>query len=169
MLGALSNNAGALNGGSSDFTTWVNRDGNPLDYSFESEWFQANGAITAGQAVIWIAPTSTTPLRVGKAATGSDPAIIVGIAKNTVTAAGQMVEVVTEGFVLALVEATPTVTAALGTRAMIGATTAGSVNSTVAVGAAADVGGAYFGTFLGAKLTSYLGSANYAPLWVKKF
>jgi hypothetical protein len=79
-----------------------------------------------------------------------------------------MIEVVDYGMTPALVEGTPTAAAALGTRAQIGGTTAGSVNSVAAAGAATDILGAFLGTFMDAKLTSFLGSANYAPLFVNQ-
>lgn len=160
----LANPVGALSGRATDFTTWLDRDGLPLDYPHKSVWLQANAAVAVGQLVSFVNPTASTPLRVTPTGIADNVLIQVGIAKTAATAAGQMVEVVTEGFCLALVEAATTPTVGAGVKN--GGTTVGSV--TTDTPDATDIVGSILGSFLGAKLTSFLGSAHYAPVWLRR-
>lgn len=159
----LANPLGALAGrpSSGDFTAWLDKDGLPLDYPHSSYWFRANAAVTVGQLVSFVDPTSTNPLSVTPSGT-TDTTIVVGVAKNT-AAAGEMVEVVTSGFCLALFESA--VTPAADNAVINGGTTAGSVAVDTALDAT-NVVGTVLGVVLAAKLTSFAGSAHYAPVWL---
>jgi len=157
----LTNPRGALH----TFTTFVGfKDvaGILMDYPAEYAEFESNGAISRGAPVIFVVPTATTPLRV--AATGAAPVGITvrGIAMNTVTAAGQMVQVCTWGFCEVIVDETPTAAAAFGTRGIASTAEAGRVDSTSAALDATSVVGDHLGTFLGAQENE---TTDLCPFW----
>lgn len=162
----LSNPLGAFSGRpkSDDYTTYLTKDDIPFDYPRRGFWFRANAAVTVGQLVAHVVPTSTAPLSVTPAATGQANLTIRGIAANS-AAAGEMVFVIVEGFALALVEAA--VTPAAGNAVINGGTTAGSVGADTTVDAA-DIVGTELGVYLAAKLTTFNGSANYCPVWLAR-
>jgi len=76
--------------------------GAELQFGYESEKFIASATITKGQAVktVGTGAAGTTTLRVAPVPTGGPGHLFVGVAKKG-AAAGEMVEVVTKGYVLA--------------------------------------------------------------------
>lgn len=162
----LSNPLGAFSGApkSNDYTTYLTKDDLPADYPRRGYWFRANAAVTIGQLCAHVVATSTAPLSVTPAATSQANLTVRGIAANS-AAAGEMVFVIVEGFALALVEAGTT--PAAGNAVVNGGTTAGSVGADTTVDGS-DIVGTEIGIYLAAKLTSFNGSSNYAPVWLQR-
>lgn len=158
-MAILSNPVGALANqpAGGDFTDYVDRDGFDAPYYAETFWMQADGAITKGSLVELVPATSTAPLRVATAGTTAEPFAIVGVARTPATAAGQMVEVVKYGFVMALAE--NGVTPAALDPIVNGGTTAGrfGVDPTQDD---TDVAGKYLGVVLAPKVDGDL-----CPIW----
>ncbi len=160
----LANPLGAFSGApkNNDFTTYLTKDDVPPDYPHRSFWYRANAAITEGQIVARVVPTTANPLSVAPAGTSQANLTIAGVAKKS-AAQGEMVEVVVEGFCLILVEAGSS--PAAGNGVINGGTTAGSAGADATVDGS-DIVGTELGVYLAAKLAAYRGSANYAPVWL---
>lgn len=89
---------------------------------------RADGVIAAGDAVAWVPPTATVPPSVEVMdVSDAKPWLFAGIANEAAAAAGDVVEVVIEGFVLANF-GSGTVTA--GNEVFVPATTDGVVDPT---------------------------------------
>lgn len=144
-----------------DFRTFKTADGELIKSGTEEYIFvQANAAIARGNCVSWVVPTATTPLRVANTATTDDPRIIVGIAEQAATAAGQVIRVCRKGVTEVDVAAQ---TAAFGDRLSPPTTTAGkAITSTTDPDNLAIVGSG-LGVTLGAKDAN-----NFAPVYLER-
>lgn len=120
---------------------------------------RADSAITKGQGVAWVPPTATVPPSVEPMdVSDTKPWLFCGVANEAATAAGQVIEVVIEGFVLADF-GSGTVTA--GNELFIPATTDGVMDPTGDAGCGWQVT-AEFGTTGFAVV--YLGGAGIAGI-----
>lgn len=135
-------------------------DDNGIDIGYEQEMVEylASTAVTEGQLVSLVAATLTAPEKVTVNTTGQNMRLCVGVALHTV-AAGDVLRVCKSGICHVLVEAAAT--PARGDLVINGGTLAGSAGTTAAPDATTVIGTG-MGAYLTAKLTSYLGSANYA-------
>jgi hypothetical protein len=169
-MAQIINNQAAFTGTAPN--TWVQADGTALPYEQDITVFRANAAVTAGQWVMFVAPTATNPLSITPGTTtAADATLFAGISLDTVVA-GKQCRIVTRGFAMGLMEtggtgAATAVTAGSGQVLTAGLTTAGSLAATATIDATL-VASRVFGILLGAKLASFNGSALYAPVWVAK-
>lgn len=85
----------------SDFTTMKDDSGEAIQIGSTTRLLKASAAITAGAVVNIVPPTTTEPMRV-VTATASSAALNLGIAATS-GAAGDLIEVVTEGLAFATV------------------------------------------------------------------
>lgn len=143
-----------------DHRLFVGSDGHAVPHWRTVIQLQANAAIVAGDLVSFVVPTATAPLRVKQAVTGDVVQIKIGVALSAASAAGQVIQIVTEGFCFVNVAGG---TAAFGNYGVPSAT-AGVIDPTATAIDAAVVAGTVLGTFLGAK-----NAANMAPFWFQKF
>lgn len=124
--------------------------------------FQANGAITEGDAVVFVAITADAAgiPKVAQATVASDdPTLFAGIALDAASAAGDIIRVVVDGLALANIDNS---TITFGQVAEFHASADGCLKgSTLAAGFPAD----YMGVFLSA---NDIGGTNKAFLWVDK-
>lgn len=81
----------------SDFTLGLDADNGLVTPECNTVPYRANAAIAAGDALMFVAPTTTVPISVAKMTAAAEPHIFAGVALNAATAAGQMVQVVTNG------------------------------------------------------------------------
>jgi hypothetical protein len=164
----------------SDYTTWQDDSSRNIQYGRVERVYQANAAIPAGSATFYVAPTSTTPLRVAVMpldATHAQLARFAGIAMNAASAAGDRVAICTEGHCKALMATANTVSTGSGatpgtqTAPAIGiqgtgpsatSNTAGQLAGTVP--SASTPPGEMFGFFLGGQI----GSTGLAPFVVRQ-
>ena len=155
MPDALLTNPSAAFAIPSDYTTWKDKDSRPIVYPQQVETFESNAAFSVGDVVEFVAPTTTTPLRVKKFANADLGHFAVGVALQAATAAGQKIQVCVWGFCLVNVgSATPAATNLAVKSGTDGqAAVSGTVDATLVVGTV-------LGTFLGAKDAN-----NQAPLW----
>jgi hypothetical protein len=145
----------------SDFRTFKTADGELIKSGVEEYVFvQANAAIARGNVVSWVVPTATTPLRVANTATTDDSRLIVGIAEQAATAAGQVIRVCRKGITEVDVAAQ---TAAFGDRLSPPSTTAGKGITSTTDPDATSVVGTGLGTTLAAKDAN-----NFAPVFLER-
>lgn len=172
----LTNPSGALQG-VTDFTTYKAPDGSPVQYGKVVLPFRANAAITAGQALRYVAATTTVPLSVTPMALNSTAAqlqVFAGIALNS-AASGARVDVCVGGVCLAQISTTAAVgsattggtavTPALGVPAVNGGTGSSNADGDTygATTAATVITGYVMGIYLGAPI----GTTLRAPLLVR--
>lgn len=148
--------------GVTDYRTFKLADGSPMPtFQVVVDDFQSAGAITAGDLVNLVAPTSaTTPPQWKQSAAADSANRLRGVALNGTSAAGQNVRVVIYGLAFVNVGAG---TPAADNFAIQSATVAGQATPTAAAPAATDVLGAVVGWFLGAKDAN-----NRAPIFVER-
>lgn len=147
----------------SDFTTYKDSEGHPIQYPARYELFRANEAITKYAAVALVAATTTVPLSVELLDVSDAFAgvVFVGIAQEA-KAAGGIVRVCVWGVTLAK---TDTADPVFGDMVIKGAadgqvTTAGTVGGTWD---GSDVAGTAFGVFLDVEDAS-----DFAPIFLRQ-
>lgn len=150
--------------GVSDFTTYLDNDGKPIQYGGHDEVFRANETIAKYQAVAFVAATTTVPLSV-EVLDVSDAfasAVFCGVAQEA-GVAGDPIRVRMTGVTLVKVDTGDPV---FGDVAIKGAsdgtlTTAGTLGGTWDD---SDVAGTGLGVFLDVENAS-----DYAPIFLRKF
>ncbi len=112
---------------------------------------RADGVIAKGDAVAWVPPTATVPPSVEVMdVSDTKPWLFAGVAANAATAAGDVIDVVIEGFVLANF-GSGTITA--GNEAFVPATTDGVIDPT------GDAG-------IGWQVTPEFGTTGFAVIYI---
>jgi len=154
----ITNPSGALQP-VTDYTTYKDANGVPVQYHTVVSTFRANEAISAGQVVIFVAATATVPLSVGvlpASASAAQKVLLAGVALSNAST-GQAVRVATSGIAVVKTEGTVTAAVAAGTYAIVKASsnTAGNIDSQSSA-----VAGGTLGIFLGA----VIGSTNTAAV-----
>lgn len=156
----LINPAGAFRS-VSDFTTWVDGNGNDIEYWRQIASLRCDVAIAKGDALMYVVPTTTVPLSVAPLAVTDTLAVgqkFLGVAIEA-AAVGEQCLFATEGFALVNVGSA---TAAAGSTANRAGSAAGALN--VLTAAATDIIGTGYGVYLGAKNAS-----NLAPVWLNRY
>lgn len=142
MQSTLANPTGA-NKTVPDFTLGVDNAGELVTPEVASVPYRANAAVTKGQALMFVAPTTTVPISVTPMTAAGATWLYAGVALNA-AAAGGIVQVVTEGHCLINVGAG---TAAAASYALVPETTTGVFD----VDDALDAGDNAVGVFWGVK------------------
>lgn len=149
-----------------DYTTHKDGDGFPIEYPKQTTVATLAAAVSAGDVLMYVIPTTTQPLRVTKMAlVGSDANAVLKFAGIALEdgAAGDDIVVCTGGVCLVNVDSTAA-SFALGDVAIAPTTTTGKAGR-VAVGswAATNIAGTAFGSYLGP------GSSTQALIAVRQF
>lgn len=144
----------------SNFASWLDEDSQFLADMYPTEHWDlyVSTAVTRYNLVSLVVPTSTVPLSVKPTVTGDDIRVIFGVAQES-AAAGQVARICVGGFTYAALE--DSMTTALGTYIVRGATTTGRVETEATVDAA-DIVDVILGKALGVKAT--VSSVDYAPM-----
>ena len=124
--------------------------------------FESVGVITAGDFVTVAADVSTDAAITVSTHDVSDalPELVIGVAKNATTAAGEICEVVVFGYAVCNIGST---SPARGNIVIIGASD--GVAGVLAPAVAGTITGDNFGIYLGTEI----GSTNQAAIWFSKF
>lgn len=143
----LTSRTGAFRG-TADFRTGKYSDGTPLDYPADVYEYEATGAVSQYNLVKLVAPSAAgVQPRVGPWVQASDSqSLILGVAQNATTAAGDRCSVVVKGFTL--------VNVAAATPAANNLATGGASDGKAGVLATPDattIVGTSLGVFMGAK------------------
>jgi hypothetical protein len=141
----------------SDFVSGVDDAGRDIEYPRVVQSYKASTAITKGNWVSFVTPTTTEPLRVAIGETTAAARTWAGVALNTV-AAGEMCNVVVYGYARCTVGTTDPV---FGDAAIIGASD--GLSGVLAAPDATTVAGTILGLYLGVE-----DAANLAPVFVQK-
>ena len=161
----------------SDYTTYVDADGLPINYDQEVETVRANAAVAAGDVVRFVAATTTVPLSVTPVeldATVVNAQAIYGVAVSA-AAAGSLCQVITKGPALVNIATTAAIssnvagTAATPAFGVLAVPAGAGTNNAPGnchglTPSASTIVGASFGVFLGAEI----GTSNKAPVYVGK-
>jgi len=88
-----------------DYTLGVTASGEVVTPELETATYRANEAIAVGQALMWVAPTTTVPISVGLMTAAANDRLFAGAALEA-GAAGDYIRVVTRGHCLIAVGST---------------------------------------------------------------
>lgn len=162
-------NPGGTYAGVSDFTLWLDGYSNDLKYERDVQTWRASAAISAGDWVELVAPTTTTPLSI-KTAVVADAFIgwgVIGVALEAASAAGKFIKIVAHGPAIAQVGNTSS--PAFGDIAVAHGSTNGASGKVAAASwDATKVAGTAWGVYLGTTISAY-GGTTFAPVFVKNF
>lgn len=144
------------------YITGQTANGEQIAFGHASDFIAANGVVAEGDVLVRVVPTATQQCRVAKTGASATGWTIAGVARTPASAAGKVVEVVTEGYTLVNVGAT---TPAAGDVCIVSAT-AGQAD-VIAAGTgivAATLVGTVLGEYMGVKNASNLALIYYRQM-----